>query len=247
MLRKYALVTGASRGIGAAIARELAKELDGIFICSDQSEDELMRTADDISAITHLCRVIPVICNVTDPADVKEMFEIVNQYSYDQGLDYLINNAGISLGKTLEDTTDEDWHHMIESNLSSVFYCCRTAVPDMKRNGHGKILNISSVWGQTGCALESAYSATKGGVDALTRALAKELAPSNIQVNALSLGIVGAGMNSDLTDEEKDSISRRIPSGRLASETEAAKMASAILTAPDYLTGQIIRMDGGLM
>ena len=94
--------------------------------------------------------------------------------------------------------------------------------------------------------MEAAYSASKGGIDAFTRALAKELAPHNIQVNALSPGIVGGGMNSELSDGEKASIARRIPSGRLAKETEAAKMASAILTAPDYLTGQIIRMDGGL-
>ena len=247
MLRKYALVTGASRGVGAAIARELAKDLDGIFIVSHKSEEDLMRTADDIRTLTGLCRVFPVICDVSDPQDVRELFDIVNQYTYDQGLDYLINNAGISCTKLLSDTTDEMWRHVIDTNLSSVFYCCREAEKHMIRNQHGHILNISSVWGQCGASMETAYSASKGGVDAFTRALARELAPSGVQVNALSLGVVDTAMNSFLSDEEKMSLTEKIPAGRFADTKEAARMAAAILTAPDYLTGQIIRMDGGFI
>jgi 3-oxoacyl-[acyl-carrier protein] reductase len=117
----------------------------------------------------------------------------------------------------------------------------------MIRRQSGRILNVSSMWGQVGASMEVAYSASKGGVDAFTKSLAKELAPSNIQVNALSPGVTDTEMNDHLTDEEKAALAEEIPSGRFADTEEAAGMAVGILTAPDYLTGQIIRMDGGMI
>lgn len=241
---KTALVTGASRGIGKAIALKLAEQVGTLFIVCSRSIDSLKDTADEIRTKT---KVIPLICDVSDSAAVTQLFDTIDRETNGYGLDILVNNAGISCTKLLSDTRDKDWRRVIDTNLSSVFYCCRAAQGAMIRRQSGRILNVSSMWGQVGASMEVAYSASKGGVDAFTKSLAKELAPSNIQVNALSPGVTDTEMNDHLTDEEKASLAEEIPSGRFADTEEAAGMAVGILTAPDYLTGQIIRMDGGMI
>ena len=139
----------------------------------------------------------------------------------------------------------DSWNNVIQTNLTSVFSCCKCAMPSMIHKKQGCIINISSVWGNVGASCEVAYSASKGGVNSFTKALAKELAPSNIQVNAIAFGAIDTDMNKFLNEEERLSLISEIPAGRLASADEAAQLISAVTDCGTYLTGQIISMDGG--
>lgn len=161
------------------------------------------------------------------------------------GLDVLVNNAGISYIGLLQDMKPEDWELILRTNLTSVFNCCKLAIPMMLEKKQGKIINISSVWGVCGASCEAAYSATKGGVNALTKALAKELAPSNIQVNAIACGAIDTEMNHFLDDEELIGLIEEIPAGRLGRAEEVADLAYHLGYKENYLTGQIIGLDGG--
>lgn len=131
------------------------------------------------------------------------------------------------------------------TNLDALFYTCRHAIPLMLQNHRGKIINISSVWGNVGASMETAYSASKGGMNSFTRALAKELAPSGIQVNAIACGAIDTDMNKSFSPEDIDALRNEIPADRLGQPEEAAQMVLSLLHAPDYLTGQVITMDGG--
>ena len=162
-------------------------------------------------------------------------------------LDVLVNNAGISYINLLTDMTDEDWNRIIQTNLSSVFYCCRQAIPPMVSKRSGKIINISSMWGTSGASCEVAYSASKSGINGFTKALAKELAPSNVQVNAIACGVIDTSMNDQLTSEERKALEEEIPAGRYGTPKEIAQMVWNIVHAPEYMTGQIIGVDGGFL
>ena len=139
----------------------------------------------------------------------------------------------------------DEWNNCINTNLSSVFYTSKLCIPQMIQKKQGHIINISSVWGNVGASCEVAYSASKGGVNAFTKALAKELAPSGIQVNAIAFGLIDTDMNAHLTDEDKVELTNEIPMGRAGSIEDAGKMVLSILSSPSYMTGQIISMDGG--
>ena len=141
--------------------------------------------------------------------------------------------------------TDEDWDKVLSSNLSSVFYCCRAAIPPMLSHGSGRIINISSMWGTVGASCEAAYSATKSGMNGLTKALAKELAPSNVQVNAIACGVIDTAMNAQFSEEEREALREEIPAGRFADSEEVAALALTLASGHSYLTGQIIGLDGG--
>ena len=160
-------------------------------------------------------------------------------------LDVLVNNAGISFIGLLTDMSVEEWQRVINTNLSSCFYTSRLAIPLMLQKHSGRIINISSMWGTVGASCEVAYSATKSGLNGLTRALAKELAPSNIQVNAIACGVIDTVMNDLLDAEEKAALTEEIPAGRFGTPEEVALLAWQLANAPAYLTGQILGMDGG--
>ena len=180
---KTALITGASHGIGKAIAERFAREKYRIFLNCRSSQRELADYAGKLSdQYGILC--VPLVCDVSDHRQVASMFEEI--HSMNGQIDVLVNNAGISHIGLLQDMEIEDWNRIINTNLTSVFSCCKFAIPEMIRKKSGKIINISSVWGIAGASCEAAYSASKGGVNALTKALAKDLAPSNIQVNAVA-------------------------------------------------------------
>ena len=172
-------------------------------------------------------------------ADVRELFEGISD------LDVLVNNAGISHIGLLQDMTDDEWDEVIGTNLSSAFYTCRCAIPLMLRKHTGRILNISSVWGNVGASLETAYSASKGGLNAFTRALSKELAPSGICVNAIACGVIDTDMNACFSEEDMDALKKEIPADRIGSPEEVAALAVQLLRTPSYMTGQIITLDGG--
>lgn len=160
-------------------------------------------------------------------------------------MDVLINNAGISYIGLLSEMSPENWQKVLNTNLSSLFYTSRNAIPLMLQNHRGKIINISSVWGECGASMEVAYSASKGGVNSFTKALAKELAPSGIQVNAIACGLIQTEMNLCFSEEERRSLIEEIPADRMGNTAEVAQMVSSVLSMPSYTTGQVFTIDGG--
>lgn len=242
MLQKTVLITGASRGIGKSAALLFAAKGYHIFLNCNTSTEELERIKIQIeSAGSGSCTLVPG--DIGNPDSVKEIFQKI--YQHCNCLDVLINNAGIAHIGLLIDMTDEEWNRIIQTNLSSVFYCCREAVPPMLSRKQGKIINISSMWGNTGASCEAAYSASKAGVNGLTRALAKELAPGNIQVNAVACGVIDTAMNGQLSSEEREALEYDIPMGRFGTCEEVASLLWDIANAPAYMTGQVIGIDGG--
>lgn len=242
MDKKTVLVTGASRGIGRSIALTFAKHGYHVFLGCSRSVAELEVVKAEIEALPNgSCDLF--IGDIGDSKFVSEMFEAIHQKC--NALDVLVNNAGIAHIGLLTDMTNDEWNRLLQTNLSSVFYCCRSAVPEMVSKKSGKIINISSMWGTVGASCEAAYSATKSGVHGLTRALAKELAPSNIQVNAIACGCIDTSMNSQLDISERAALEEEIPAGRFGSPQEVADFVMQLADSPSYLTGQIIGLDGG--
>ncbi|MCM1159468.1 MAG: SDR family NAD(P)-dependent oxidoreductase [Clostridium sp.] len=242
-MKKTAVITGASRGIGKACALELAKHFDHIVINSFTHGTDLAQTKKEIEEIGAVCLAIQG--DVGDYEFVSSMAEeTLAQFSH---VDLLINNAGISYVGLLSDMDISDWNHIVNTNLTSVFNCCNRFIPHMVRRKSGHILNISSMWGISGASCEVAYSATKGGIHAFTRALAKELAPSSIRVNAIACGAVDTQMNAQFTEEEMQALCDDIPACRLGKPEEIAKLVWQIDEAPFYLTGEVIKIDGGYL
>lgn len=238
------LITGSSRGIGRAAALRFASEGWHVFVNGAHHAAALKETEEAILSIPNTsCTALAA--DVGNPEQVRTMFQTI--YEETDALDLLINNAGIAYIGLLTDMTDEQWMQIMQTNLSSAFYCCREAIPSMVSKKSGKILNVSSMWGSCGASCEAAYSAAKSGIHGLTRALAKELAPSNIQVNAVAFGVIDTDMNRQLTEEEQLALAEEIPAGRFASAEEAASMLYQLAFAPEYLTGQIIGFDGGFV
>ncbi len=235
---KTALVTGASRGIGRAIAEALAGEGYHLYLTCRHSEAELTRLSHYLSE-TFSISSTPILADMGDPRDVERVFSEINN------LTVLVNNAGISHVGLLHEMSTAQWQSLMDVNLNALFYTCRLAIPLMLQRHAGKILNISSVWGNVGASMEVAYSASKGGVNAFTKALAKELAPSGIQVNAIACGLIDTDMNRGFSPEELEQLRAEIPADRIGQSEEAARLVLSLLNAPDYLTGQIVTLDGG--
>lgn len=245
---KNILITGASRSIGKSIALRFAQETCHLFINCNRSIEDLCTVKKEIDQIfassgnlSSSCELL--IGDIGNPEEVKQMFQKIHETC--DGIDILINNAGIAHIGLLCDMTDEEWNQILQTNLSSVFYCSRAAIPHMVSQKSGKILNISSIWGSVGASCEAAYSATKSGVNGLTKALAKELAPSNIQVNAIACGAIDTVMNGQLDEEERRELEEEIPAGRFGTCEEVAELVYDLTTKHNYLTGQIIGLDGG--
>jgi len=236
-----ALITGASRGIGRAIALEYARlGLDLVLTCRERQEELL--------AVKECCeaqgvRVHPFIGDLSDPQTIGELFDELALLHIEP--DVLVNNAGIAWIGLAQDMTADQWFRLSDVNLTAPYLLAGRVIPGMLQKGCGRILNISSVWGNVGASCEVAYSAAKGGINAMTKALAKELAPSGIQVNAIACGAIDTEMNRHLSSEDLAALAEEIPAGRLGTPEEAAELAGLLLQAPDYLTGQIITMDGG--
>lgn len=245
MNQKKVILTGASGGIGSALAKAFAGAGCSLALLGN-------RSAEKLETLTALCR--QTACPDTGfifslTGDISQinsaqslMEEAVTRLG---GVDLLINCAGISYIGLLSDMPPAEWERILNTNLSSVFYCCRSIVPHMVRRQTGKILNISSVWGSHGASCEVAYSATKGAVNTFTKALARELAPSGIAVNALACGMIDTPMNQCFSPEEIKDICDEIPAGRMGTPEEVAETALLLAQAPVYLTGQIVTIDGG--
>lgn len=235
------IVTGASRGIGKAIAIALAAPDTNIVISCSKSADALKETYNEITARGAKCTTY--VGDMGNYGNVQEMFDIaLSRY---KKVDVLINNAGIASIGLFQDMTPDMWNNIMSVNLNSVYNCCHFAVNDMLRRHCGRIINISSVWGLYGASCEVAYSASKGAINSFTKALAKELAPSNIQVNAIACGAIDTVMNGHLSKEELEELACEIPAGTLGRPEGVAGLVKMLLDSDEYLTGQIIQYDGG--
>ena len=234
------LITGASKGIGRAVAIEFAKNNHNIIICAKSDLEGLQNTKqlvenENISCYTRLC-------DVTKEETVRDfIFYSTKKLGH---IDILINNAGISYIGLLQDMSLEDWNKVLSTNLTSAFLMSKYVIPEMLKKQSGHIINISSVWGNIGASMEVAYSASKGGINSFTKALAKELAPSNILVNAISPGFIDTDMNRVFEKDELEVIFEEIPMGRAGKTSEVAELIYKIAMS-DYITGQIITIDGG--
>jgi 3-oxoacyl-[acyl-carrier protein] reductase len=235
---KKALVTGASRGIGRAIAEKLAKMGCDLYLTCSSNIEMLNQYAKELSD-KYGISVKTYSFPISDEKKVNEMFDEIPY------LDILVNNAGVSYVGLLSDMEYDEWSNVINTNLSSCFLTCKNAIPGMVKRQKGKIVNISSVWGNVGASMEVAYSASKGGVNAFTKALAKELGPSNIQVNAIACGLIDTDMNKCFDEEEIKAVVEEIPADRMGKPEEVARLVGMICDGNDYLTGQIISLDGG--
>ena len=242
---KTALITGASCGIGRAAALRLAESGGYPLLCltAHSNGDALRAVADEIRS---LYPEQSVLCSLGDVGDLSYVTSLAGELHAAGGtVGLLVNNAAVSVHGLLMDLSPEDWDRTIRTNLTSLYNTCHTFMGDLMSTGNGRIINISSVWGAVGASCEVAYSAAKGGVDAFTHALAKEMAPSGVTVLGLQPGTVDTDMNGNLDEEEKASLAEEIPAGRFATPEEVAEAIFKLTELPDYTTGSILRMDGG--
>lgn len=240
-----AIITGASGGIGQALARRFASGGYRLFLQGYKQMDRLQSLARKLQEQYHTS-VHTFSCDISDYSSVSAMFhEILQSDSYPE---VLVNNAGIAHFALLQDMEEADWDRVMNTNAKSVFSCCKNILPAMLHQHRGSIINISSMWGCTGSSMEAAYSASKGAVNALTRALGKELAPSGIRVNAIACGVIDTPMNDCLAPEDRQALAEEIPMQRFGRPEEVADLAW-YLAGPDssYLTAQVLPLDGAYM
>ena len=236
------LVTGASGGIGRAIALELARRGWGVALqyrshpqAAKELEEEILRLGGNAKAYG---------ADLTDESQVDQLFSAAER---DFGfLEGLVNNAGIAWKGLFTDMSLSDWRAVMDADLTSVFLCCRRALPPMIREKRGSIVNVSSMWGEVGASCEAAYSAANAGVLGLTKALAKEEGPSGIRVNCLTPGVINTPMNGDLSPEDLAALREETPLERIGSPEEAAA-AAAFLLEGEFVTGQVLGVNGGLV
>lgn len=240
---KVAIVTGASRGIGREIAIALAKEGAGIAINYFKDEEGGMQTLKLIRELG-----APAIRIKRDVSDFDKAEEIVIETINHFGrVDILVNNAGISKVGLFLDSSKDEIANLISTNLLGALYLSRHVLPHMLSRG-GNILNISSIWGETGASMEVLYSTTKGGLNLFTKSLAKEMGPSKIRVNAIAPGVIDTKMNSFLNKEDRQRLEEEIPLGRFGLAKEIGRVATFLCSEDSsYITGEIIRVDGGFL
>ena len=230
---KTALVTGASKGIGRQIALTLAQ--NGYTVIGTYNST-LVEEAES--------SIIYKKCNVADYADVEALFAYIKD-SY-KTLDAVVNCAGVSWVGLLQDMKEEEIAKLVSTNLSGTIFVCQQAASVMVKQHSGIMVNISSIWGNNGASCEAVYSATKGGINAFTKALAQELAPSGIRVNAVCPGVIKTDMLNCFTEEDLQSLAEETPLGRLGTVQDVANMVDFILSdRASFVTGQIITVDGG--
>ena len=242
--KKSVLITGASHGIGRAMAIAFAEAGYNVLInycSSEQAAKDLAKqlNRDNLTACIY-------------QADVRKKQEVCDMVQYAiqafGHLDVLINNAGIAQFRLFTDITEDEWDAMIDTHLKGTFHCAQAALQSMISEKYGKIINISSIWGLTGGSCEVHYSAAKAGIIGLTKALAKEVGPSNIQVNCIAPGVIETEMLADLTDEDMAALKEETPIGRIGQPTDVAKLALYLASDDSsVITGQVISPNGGFV
>lgn len=240
MEKKIIIVTGASRGIGREIAKTLAREGHTVIANYNKSEKEAQKLKKELKEENKEIDIYKA--NIANEEEVQEMIKhIIKKY---KKIDVLINNAGIDKIQLVTEVTKKDWDEIINTNLYGTFYISQQAAKNMIQNKQGKIINISSIWGQIGASMEVVYSISKAGIDGLTKALAKELGPSGIQVNSIAPGFIKTEMNSSFNEQEINEIKDEIPLQKLGECTDIARCVKWLIE-DNYVTGQVIAINGG--
>ena len=240
---KTVFVTGSSRGIGKAIAKAFAIEGYNVAIMCRESKNELHQTYREISAINP--SVLALQGDLSDYASAQ--FAVKKVVDSFENIDVLVNNAGISYIGLFNTMKQYEWQQVMKCNVDTMFNSTHAALQYMIKRHKGCIINISSMWGNIGASCEAVYSASKGAMNSFTKALAQELAPSNIRVNAISCGAIDTQMNSFLSSEERKQLEQEIPLGRFGTVEEIANMAVYLASSQaNYITGQIIGVNGGM-
>ena len=239
-----AFISGASRGIGAAIAVKLAREgydLALNYHTNTNAAQETAKTAQSLGVKTLLLQG-----DIADGEKVRQMF--AQAHDYFGGIDVLVNNAGIAEQLMFQDITYDKWRRMFAVTVDGAYFCLQNALPYMIKQKHGRIINISSMWGEVGASCEVHYSAAKGALIALTKALAKELGPSGITVNCLTPGVITTEMNSHLSEEDLAILAEETPLNSLGSPEDIAEMVAFLASEKaKFITGQIIGINGGMV
>jgi len=241
--QRIALITGASRGIGYAIAERLAAEGHALAICGTRAET-IQQAAEKLTA-AHGVEVLPAAVNVADREAVQGFVgDVVKHFG---GLHVLVNNAGITRDNISMRMKPEEWHAVLDTNLSSVFHAAQAAIRPMMKARFGRIINVSSVVASMGNPGQLNYCASKGGVDALTRSLAREIGSRGITVNAVAPGFIATDMTADLGDDAQAKLRAQIPLGRLgAAEDIANAVAFLASDGAAYITGHVLHVNGGM-
>lgn len=237
-MEKIILITGAARGIGKGILEELVKDKNNIIIANyNKSEKEALELKEKYGKSIELYKA-----DVGNRAEVKKMKDfVINKY---KKIDVIINNAGISQIKMFNDITEEDWNRMLQINLTSAYYIIQEFLSNMINEKKGCIINISSIWGITGGACEVHYSAAKAGLIGMSKALAKELGPSNIRVNVIAPGDIDTDMNKELSKEDIEMIKEETPLARIGKPLDIARCVKWLIE-DEFTTGQVISPNGG--
>ncbi len=242
-MKKTAIITGASRGIGRAMAEYFLNHGYDIAVSCKSNTEKLEELQDLAQSLNRRC--VTFTGDMGDYETCRAFYEKATEAL--GNIQVLINNAGISFVGLFQDTTPELWQRLVQTNLNSVYNLCHLAVPPMVQAKCGRIINISSIWGNHGASCEVAYSATKGAINSFTKALGRELAPSGILVNAIACGAIETEMNHFLSEEEKEALTEEIPLGRFGKPEEVAALALRLAEELPYLTAQVITMDGGFI
>ena len=238
---KTVVVTGASKGIGRAVAKEFANNGYNVVICYNKSVSDAQQLLNEVSQTT---RAIAVKVDVSNEDDVKNMVEITKKTF--GNIDVLVNCAGVSDTRLLIDSTKEDYDFVFDTNMRGTYNTCKLVGREMLSNQSGKIINISSIWGVLGGSCESVYSASKGAIIAFTKALAKELGPNGINVNAVAPGFIQTDMTKNVTEEIRQEIMDNSALGRLGTPEDVAGVVSFLASEKsNFITGQVISVDGG--
>lgn len=239
-MSRIAIVTGAARGIGKEITKILAKENIIVVANYNKSEEQAIELKKELEREGRKIDIFK--------ADVSKRLECIELVKYTiqkyKRVDILVNNAGIDIYKLITDITEEEWNHIINTNLYSAFCMCQQVLPSMIHNKEGRIINISSIWGMVGASQEILYSISKAGMDGLTKSLAKEVGPSNIKVNSIAPGLIDTDMNKSLTEDEIEYVRQETPLQKIGKVEDIANCVKWLIN-DNFTTGQIISINGG--